>query len=159
MHIGTQSVVTNYHSTKLIWFDNLVASADLGFQGKLKTGWENISTGFDVLVTTAGIPMSADFPRSEQRKWTKACRSHPLQRKHRQWLQYPRPVSSIPELKRGDGPADLLWRYWNSIVWYSEQNWREKYNSNSGRGPTHLMFGSCGIDAKKLTTVKKSQSN
>ena len=35
----------------------------------------------------------------------------------------------------------------------------KKYNSNSGRGPTHLMFGSCGIDAKKLTTVKKSQSN
>merc|ERR1712032_1370889 len=46
-------------------------------------------TYFDVLVTTAGIPMSADFPRSEQRKWTKACRSHPLQRKHCQWLQYP----------------------------------------------------------------------
>ena len=85
--------------------------------------------------------MSADFPRSEQRKWTKAGRSenqilyfsfviqlallfvlhgcqlsdnsgeliktepsdksvpHPLQRKHCQWLQYPRPVSSIPDKK------------------------------------------------------------
>ena len=59
---------------------NLISCGIGGFgvPRKVKNRLRKHSTDFDVLVTTAGIPMSADFPRSEQRKWTKACRSENL---------------------------------------------------------------------------------